>query len=457
MAAAALVLLGAKAHVLVRELVALQGSHEAALTDDLTGLGNRRSLLSALEGALRGHEPVALLLLDLDRFKHVNDGLGHHAGDELLRQVAHRLRAAMVPGSVLARLGGDEFAVLLTGPAARVAEEVALGVHAALQRPAVVDGHEVHAPGSVGVALAPAGSAPARGRALDLLRRADTAMYAAKAARSGVVVHGQHHDQRAREVIETAEELRAALAGDQLLLHYQPQLAVADGSLLGVEALLRWEHPRRGLLGPDTFLGAAHELGVLADVTRLVLRTAVAQAAAWRDAGTPVRVSVNLTAADVQLALVGDVAELLAAHDLPPRLLVLEITETSVLEDLLGAAAVLEDLVALGVEISVDDFGTGHSSLTLLLQLPVTEVKVDRSFVGAVCHDPARRTVVRTTVELAHGLGMRVVAEGVEDAAVLAQLRELGCDASQGYLHSRALAPEQLTCWMRARTAVAAG
>ncbi|PWJ52932.1 diguanylate cyclase/phosphodiesterase [Quadrisphaera granulorum] len=448
LAAAALVLLLSKVQLLVRELVALQGSHEAALTDELTGLGNRRALVGQLDAALRRSDTVALLMLDLDGFKHVNDGLGHLAGDELLRQVAERLRRTSVPKAMLVRLGGDEFAVLLVEEAAMVAEQVGLGMHASLLEPFSVHSHRVHTTASIGVAIRREAS---RLTSEDLLRRADTAMYAAKAARSGVVVHGAHHDRRAREVVQIAEELRLALDAEQLLLHYQPQVSVTDGRLVGVEALVRWNHPKRGLLSPAAFLDTAQELGLGERITDLVLRQAVRQASCWQAAGTPVRVSVNLTAADVQLALVDRVRELLADHDLPPHLLALEITETSVVVDPVGAAAVLGELVALGVEVSVDDFGTGHSSLTLLLQLPVAEVKVDRSFVATVCDDPARRTVVRTTVELAHGLGMRVVAEGVEDDAVLAQLRELGCDTSQGYLHSRPLPPAEFTAWMASR------
>ncbi|TXR52684.1 putative bifunctional diguanylate cyclase/phosphodiesterase [Quadrisphaera setariae] len=460
-AALALVLLLSKVRLLVRELVSLQGSHEAAVTDELTGLGNRRSLVAALDAALQTREDVALLLLDLDRFKHVNDAMGHLAGDELLRQVAARLRGVMVSGAVLARLGGDEFAVLLSGPAARAAHEVALGVHAALLQPAAVEGHLVHAPASIGVAQRAAAVTGGAGGHVtstgdDLLRRADTAMYAAKTGRSGVAVHGHDHDRRARELLQTAEELRVALAHGELVLHYQPQVAVADGALVGVEALVRWQHPRRGLVAPDAFLGVAQDVGLGEAVTDAVLRLAVAQAAAWRAAGTPVRVSVNLTAHDVQPALVGRVSGLLLAHGLRPGLLAVEITETSVVADPVRAAAVLRDLVGLGVEVSVDDFGTGHSSLTLLLQLPVHEVKVDRSFVAALCTDSARRHVVRATVDLAHGLGMRVVAEGVEDHDVLAQLADLGCDTSQGYLHSRPLPPGQLTAWMAARASAPA-
>jgi len=466
LASLSLAVVGAGLVFLTHRTTELQGAHEASLVDGLTGEGNRRALVLRLEEVCAGARPVALLVLDLDRFRNVNDGLGHQAGDELLRQVSARLRRLLGPSALVARLGGDEFAVLLVDAAAEDAPTCARRLHRSLAaEPFEVRGRSLHATASTGVALhhpAPgqasrrSAAAAARLAADDLLRRADTAVHAAKAGGTGPVLHDAHLDRRAREALETGEELRRALAHGELVLHYQPQVDVASGRLRGAEALVRWQHPERGLLAPDAFLGVAEEVGLGHQLTALVLDLAVAQAAAWHRAGTPVPVSVNLTAVDVGPDLVERTSRLLLDSGLPPALLVLEITETVLVVDPDGAAAVLRDLVALGVEISIDDFGTGYSSLTLLLRLPVAEVKIDRSFVSGLQGDAGSGAVVRATVDLAHSLGMRVVAEGVEDDGVLSQLERLGCDVSQGYLHSHPMPADEATAWIRDRAHAAA-
>ncbi|MBF5082038.1 bifunctional diguanylate cyclase/phosphodiesterase [Quadrisphaera sp. INWT6] len=466
LAVTSLAAVGAGLVVLTHRTTALQGAHEASLVDGLTGEGNRRALVLRLEEVCAAPRPVALLVLDLDRFRNVNDGLGHQAGDELLRQVAGRLRGLLPPGALLARTGGDEFAVLLVDAGAEDAPAFAWTLnHSLAAVPFEVRGRSLHASASTGLALHHPGpgvvgrrqaAAAARLAADDLLRRADTAVHAAKAGGAGPVLHDAHLDRRAREALETGEELRRAFAHGELVLHYQPQVDVVSGRLRGVEALVRWQHPERGLLSPDAFLRVAEEVGLGHELTALVLDQAVSQAAAWSRAGLPVPVSVNLTAADVGPDLVERASRLLLDSGLPPALLVQEITETVLVVDPEGAAAVLRDLVALGVEISIDDFGTGYSSLTLLLQLPVAEVRIDRSFVSELRRDVGSSAVVRTTVDLAHSLGMRVVAEGVEDDGVLTELGRLGCDVSQGYLHAHPLPAAEATAWMRDRAATPA-
>ncbi|TXR52696.1 putative bifunctional diguanylate cyclase/phosphodiesterase [Quadrisphaera setariae] len=441
---------GAKVLLLQRELFVLRGVRRRAHTDTLTGLANRTALLAELDAAAAAGAPLAVLLLDLDGFRRVNDALGHRAGDEVLRSAAQRLVEAAGHGAVVARLGSDEFAVLLTGAGAAsrpAALQTAAAVHEVLGETHEVEGFSVVAAAHTGVVVepAPGGTAP-----LDLLRRADVAMHWARTLRSEPVEHHSGLDDAVRESVELVGELRRALDGDQVRLHFQPQVDVLTGRVRGTEALVRWAHPERGVLTPDVFLPVAAEAGLMGRLTSVVLEAAIGQAAAWDRAGTPVPVSVNLTATDVRPELVDEVAQLLVREQLPASLLVLEITETVLVVDPAGTAAVLADLVELGVEVSIDDFGTGYSSLEVLLSLPVTELKIDRTFVSRALSDLSRYTVVRSTIDLAHGLGLRVVAEGVEDDDVLRLLRELGCDVSQGYLHSRPLPAPEATAWLAA-------
>ncbi|MCF6745150.1 bifunctional diguanylate cyclase/phosphodiesterase [Blastococcus sp. KM273128] len=403
--------------------------------DALTGLLNRAALAEAAERAVEeacaGGPSVAVLLLDLDRFKEVNDTLGHHVGDDLLRAVAHRLAGELREGTVLARLGGDEFVVLLRGCDAPGAEEVAQRAVRALRRPFPVDGLLLEVDGSCGVAVG-------GGTAADLLRHADVAMYAAKADHLGVAVYRPALDADAPDQLRTFGELRRAIRDGELRVHYQPRVSVADGRVTGVEALVRWEHPERGLVPPAEFIPLAEQTGLIRPLTDAVLDQALTAGRRWRDAGLELTVGVNLSARSLlDTGLADRVAELLLAHALPATALELEITESAAMKDPGRALEVLHRLRDLGVELSVDDYGTGHASLAYLTRLPVGTLKIDRSFVQTMELDAADRTIVRSTVDLAHSLGLQVVAEGVETRATWEELARLGCDSAQGYWLAR--------------------
>ncbi|MGY2003623.1 putative bifunctional diguanylate cyclase/phosphodiesterase [Blastococcus sp. SYSU DS1024] len=403
--------------------------------DALTGLLNRAALGeeigSAVDDARAGGPAIAVLLLDLDRFKEVNDALGHHVGDALLRSVADRLAEELREETVLARLGGDEFVVLLRGCGAEEAEQVAQRALRAIRRPFPVDGLLLEVDGSCGVAVEGE-------RAADLLRHADVAMYAAKADQLGVAVYRPALDADAPAQLRTFGELRRAIRDGELLVHYQPRVAVADGRVLGVEALVRWQHPERGLVPPAEFIPLAEQTGLIRPITDAVLEQALAACRRWRDQGLELTVGVNLSARSLlDTCLVDRVAGLLRAHGLPAGCLELEITESAAMKDPGRALEVLHRLRDLGVELSVDDYGTGHASLAYLTRLPVSTLKIDRSFVQTMELDAGDRTIVRSTVELAHSLGLRVVAEGVETRATWAELARLGCDAAQGFWLAR--------------------
>jgi diguanylate cyclase len=374
-----------------------------------------------------------VLLLDLDRFKDLNDSLGHHAGDLLLREIGPRIRDALPPGSVVARLGGDEFAAFLApvaGPEA--AEDAARAVARALAEPVEIEGIAVAAEASIGIAVHPADGDDAAA----LLQHADVAMYAAKASRSGVAAYQPEADRSSHERLLVLSELREAIARDELVLHYQPKIALGDGHAVGVEALVRWQHPRRGLLGPQHFVGLAEHTGLIGPMTAWVLTRALRDARRWWDEGAELGVAVNLSVANlVDPELPGLVARLLAETRLPPRALELEITESVLMTEPARALRSLRLLRSMGVRIAVDDYGTGHSSLAYLRQLPLDTLKIDRSFIAAMGGDGG--VIVRSTVHLAHDLGLRVVAEGIEDPATADALRELGCDLGQGFHYAR--------------------
>jgi diguanylate cyclase (GGDEF)-like protein len=468
MAAAALCVVAARTSLTYREVWQLADIRRQAVTDELTGLINRRGFAVHAEAhlarqtgpAASGRAPggssttgavcTALLLLDLDRFKEVNDSLGHHAGDQLLAAIAGRLAdTSCGTQDVLARLGGDEFAVLLPGTDAAGAERAAARIRAVLAEPFVVDGVRVQAAASVGIAVA-----PEHGRTMSLLmRRADIAMYRAKATRTGHAVYDPtQRDPDGEDRLQRVADLRAALHDNQLVVHYQPKVDLASGAVTGVEALVRWDHPTRGLLYPDAFLDLAEEAGLMSALTAEVLDQSLAQAAAWRREGRDLTVAVNLpTAAVVDTALPDRITDLLTRHQLPAAALKLEITEESLLDDRVRAREVLARLRHVGVQIAIDDYGSGYSSLAYLRELPVDELKLDRSFVFPMADDARAAAIVRSTVELAHSLGLRIVAEGVEHAAAAAELTRYGCDTAQGFLYSRALAPAGLTRWLDQR------
>ncbi len=429
--------LGLVGLVMTRILVMVRESNAQATSDDLTGLPNRRALHRESHMRLADQdEPLALLLLDLDRFKEVNDSLGHHTGDTLLVQVAARLRSRLRAEDLLVRLGGDEFAILLDGAGAVEAEAIALSLGVALGEPFDLGEICVHSAASIGIALF-----PDHGTDLStLLRKAD----------GGYRMHGGGDEAIGR--LQLAEELHTAIAEDQLLLHYQPKLDLDTGAVRGVEALVRWQHPSRGLLLPEAFLERVEESGLMAAMTRIVLSKALDQVAAWRGAGRELTVAVNLSASSlVDVDLPNRIAGLLAERALPASVLHLEITEEFLMADRARARAILTTLRDAGVTISVDDFGTGYSSLSYLRDLPIDELKLDRSFVSLMTDDARSAALVSSTIHLAHSLGLRMVAEGVESDLAYAELTRLGCDQAQGFFMSRALPPDQLESWFEGR------
>lgn len=422
-------------------LVSARSSYDA-VHDALTGLINRTALLSKGDQTLRqlAHDhPVALLLLDIDQFKEVNDTLGHAAGDRLLQLTGNRLGDLTRSGDLLARLGGDEFALLLTSVpvlgdraapmayALRQAREIA----ERLAAPTEVAGVRMSVEVSVGVVVAGAGTADLT----ELLRRADIAMYQAKEGGGSVAAYDSTRDAASTDQLALLAELREALqAEDQLVLALQPAVDLATGAPTGVEALIRWQHPRRGWLGPADFIRPVEHSEQLGTFTRYVLDKALSVAAGWARDGLDVPISVNLSARSLlDPRLPAEIADALRRHQVPAHRLVLEITETVVMSELEVIDEVLATLRTMGVQLAVDDFGTGFSSLSFVTRIAVDELKVDRSFVIRMADSPEAAAIVRATVGLAHELGLRVVAEGVETAEQRAALVALGCTAAQGY------------------------
>jgi diguanylate cyclase (GGDEF)-like protein len=425
---------------------------EEQLRDPLTGLPNRQWLLERTWSALEDAEGLgarsALVLIDLDRFRSVNDTLGHLAGDRLLLQIADRLRLALPRGAEAARLGGDEFAVLLpTCDSTTSAQRVARHLVAELSSPLDLDGLTLVLEASAGVAVYPEHALDAEG----LLRRADVAMYQAKRDRTGVEVYESKRDSNTPDRLGLLGDLRRALDAGEVELHYQPKVRF-DGQVAGLEALVRWVHPDRGRVSPDEFIAIAESSGLMPHLTEYVLETALAQVARWRSQGLMVPVAVNVSPRDVHTpGFAGAVAARLARHGVPAGSLQLEITEHVLLEDPQRAADTLAGLTGHGVKMSLDDFGTGYSSLVHLRRLPVSELKIDRSFVARLAIDNEDAEIVRCTVDLAHSLGLLVVAEGVEDDETWERLRDLGCDAVQGWLVAAAMPPHEATAWLLAR------
>ncbi|WP_434976388.1 putative bifunctional diguanylate cyclase/phosphodiesterase [Streptomyces aurantiacus] len=425
---------------------------EEQLRDPLTGLPNRQWLLertwTALDDAERIGARSALMLIDMDRFRSVNDTLGHLAGDRLLLQIADRLRLALPRGAEAARLGGDEFAVLLpVADSTTSATRVARSLVAALGSPLDLDGLTLVLEASAGLAVFPDHALDAEG----LLRRADVAMYQAKRDRTGVEVYESKRDSNTPDRLGLLGDLRRALDAGDVELHYQPKVRF-DGQVAGLEALVRWVHPERGKVPPDEFIAIAESSGLMPHLTEYVLESALAQVARWRKQGLNVPVAVNVSPRDVHTpGFAGAVAARLARHGVPAGALQLEITEHVLLEDPQRAADTLAGLTGHGVKMSLDDFGTGYSSLVHLRRLPVSELKIDRSFVARLAVDNEDAEIVRCTVDLAHSLGLLVVAEGVEDDETWERLRDLGCDAVQGWLVAAAMPPSETTAWLRTR------
>jgi diguanylate cyclase (GGDEF)-like protein len=427
-----------------------------SLQDPLTGLPNRTLFLQRLRKAIAEREDgaAAVALIDLDRFKEINDILGHHSGDELLREFAARVAGLVRAGDCFARLGGDEFALLLTRldderPLLEIADRIA----AALERPFQLNGLPIEIEASIGSALY-----PAHGDDVEtLVRRADAAMYLAKRDRSGHEVWSPERDDSQPEQLALIGELRRALEQRELLLHYQPQARLDDGRIVAVEALLRWQHPTRGLLGPAEFIPLAQHTGLIRPLTLYVIEEALCQCERWRREGLDLGVAVNVAARNLlDPDFPEAVRRLVERSNLRPRALELELTETAVLTDPRRAAESLGKLEHIGVRLAIDDFGTGYSSLAYLHELPVHRIKIDRSFVRTMLESSDRAAIVTATIELARALGVEVTAEGVETPHLWARLRELGCDYAQGYFLSRPGPAREVGAWIARRQTAAA-
>src|SRR6266576_426083 len=421
-----------------------------ALHDALTGLPNRVQLADrlghALEAARAAHEQVAVLILDLDHFKEVNETFGHQAGDRLLEQVGPRLRSEIRPEDMVARLGGDEFAVLLPKTDATAATLTAARLLGVLERPFEVEGQHLDVAVSIGLAMSPDdGDDPDT-----LLRRADIALFVAKQPRGSFVRYAPEHERQGASRLALMAELREALQhDDELFLQFQPLVSLSDRSLAGVEALVRWRQPQRGLVPPVEFVPFAEKTRLIKPLTRWVLVSALQQSVAWQRAGHSIPVSVNISMRDlVDPEFPEMIATLVRAAQAPPSLLVLEITESLIMTEPERAIKNLSQLRELGVRLAVDDFGTGYSSLAYLHRLPIHEIKIDKSFVAAMTGEASRANIVRSSVELGHSLQLDSVAEGVEDARTWDLLGELGCDLAQGYFISRPMVAGQVLPWL---------
>ena len=427
----------------------LAESDRRAITDDLTGLSNRRHLVDRLETAVdtaadaRGE--LALLVVDLDGFKELNDTLGHHAGDEVLRQIGPRLRPLLRERDTLARLGGDEFAVVLVPGDEAAASTAGLRLRAALERSFEVGDIRVHVDASVGIALFPQ-HAP---DALGLLQRADVAMYEAKRMRTGHEVYLPARDHHSRRRLALIGELHGALQAGELVVHYQPKAALQTGAVRGVEALVRWEHPERGLLGPGEFLPLVEQSGLTRALTAFVLDRALGEIGALRRAGYDISVAVNLGPADLlDLGLPGEVARRLERHAFDPEHLELEVSEDVVMGDVERTVDVLVGLRSVGVRLSLDDFGAGHAALAHLTRLDVDVLKIDRAFVMRCMDNERDMAMVHTLVDLGRRLGLHVVAEGVERPEVWELLTSWGCHEAQGHFLGRPMGRADLRRWL---------
>jgi diguanylate cyclase (GGDEF)-like protein len=418
--------------------------------DPLTGLPNRalfyeRAAQSMREAAGKGGR-LAMLLVDIDGFREVNDAFGVAAGDQLLNLAAVRLRQMLPRTDIVGRLDGDEFALLLLNlPTPDVAVSVAGRVRSALETPFIIDGNRIEMSASVGISLYPEHGDDAN----LLLGRAEAAMIAAKRAPDGFVVYSESQADTTLKPMLTAD-LRHAIEYGQLELHFQPQVDIARRELVAVEALLRWVHPQHGFIGPQEFVPLAERTRLIRPLTNWVLRAAVGQFAAWRDEGLDIAVAVNIAGGDIiDPALCSIISETLSAHGMDPSRLTLEITEGTAMSDDATTRKVLGILNRMGVRLSIDDFGTGYSSLSYLSRLPVQELKIDKSFVLKMLENHGDHVIVESTIGLAHNLGLQVVAEGVENAAVWERLAHLGCDIAQGYHLSRPMPADELPGWVK--------
>jgi diguanylate cyclase (GGDEF)-like protein len=441
----------ANAGLLDRLRTEVRDKEHLAMHDPLTDLPNRRRFLQLLGASLAapGSGVTAVMLMDLDRFKEVNDALGHDIGDALLRHVAERLRSHLADRGVIARLGGDEFAVHLSGLAS-TEEAVAVGrdLARAMDPPISINQLNINARASIGIACGPEhGNAAAT-----LLQRADVAMYAAKQTHSGVRVYQPSDDKNTAQRLALIGDLAQAIERRDLLVYFQPKLEPGTGIVTGAEALARWHHREHGTIPPDIFIPLAEHSGLIRPLTIHILEVALRRCAAWQRNGHDLQVAVNLSPNGLlDPALPEAVTRLLGQTGVAASALTLEITESTIMADATGSVATLEGLRTVGVKLSIDDFGTGHSSLSRLRELPIDEVKIDRSFVQRLAADDRDRAVVRSVVQLGHALDLQVVAEGVEDATTVEHLASEGCDLIQGYFISPPLPPDEFEIWLADR------
>ncbi len=428
-----------------RQREAQRALEHQALHDGLTDLPNRLQLGQRVEAAIASRPSAALLLLDIDNFKEINDTFGHRVGDALLRQVGPRLSDQLEPGDVIARLGGDEFAILLPGADADRALKVA---HALLrvERPLMADGHALEVTACIGIAVFPQHGSTAE----TLLQRADVALYSAKRTGNSYSIYRPEDDPYDASRLVLRADLRRAIEQREIVLYYQPQVAVATGQVIGVEALARWKHPERGWIPPAEFIPVAERMGLIKSLTAYVVEIATGQSLAWQRAGSAFPVAVNVSMRNLLDPKFPESMEaIVVAAKADPHTLKLEITESAIMVEPGRVLETMNRLRQVGFGFAIDDFGTGYSSLAYLQRLPVEQIKIDRSFIAQLTADSGSAAIVRATIELARSLTLDLVAEGVEDEATWNLLGQMGCFAAQGYFLSRPLPVPELDRWLR--------
>lgn len=427
------------------------------LHDNLTDLPNRTYLLEKLDHSLteaaRSQQELTLIVLDINRFRDINDTFGHVQGDRLLRHIAKRLSSAVCETCTIARLDGDKFAILLSNSCTRSLNDTINAFHAIMEEPFSLEDHLLHIDVSMGISLYPTHGDDA----LALLRKADVALNIAKRARQPFAFYDTEHDLNTSQQLELIGDLRHAILANEFMLYYQPKADIKTGTIHSVEALIRWQHPAQGLIFPDRFIPLAEQTGFITSLTLWAIESAIKQYQAWKEQGIDMEIAVNLSMWDLHNAsLPAKISALFERYDVPVQCIRVEVTESAAMSDPDLTNGVLKRLTAPGIRCSLDDFGTGYSSLAYLRRLPVDELKIDRSFIQHIVDTASDQAIVRSTITMAHSLGLRVVAEGVEDALTLELLGSLGCDIVQGYYLSRPIPPEKFTQWLQQRERPAA-